>query len=517
MTALRTGIPGSGGTRIARRRPLATTLLALLALPLAGCRPGPDAEALRREVQARLDAGFEPGLFEVVGLERDGSQPYRSDEGEDRLLVYFRARLRIARDLGLSSWDKRNAGSLAALLGAGPQGISGIRPDGNRAGEELKVFGTSAYRPEAGGWVPLTRPAPAPEPVKAEVIAARDETPLERRLRHLDRDLRQWANQGRKDLVGLVETRLVAALRDIALDRDALEGTSSLLTGSPTGAYAALGVELARTAETRSLPLGTHESRGSVESCRLVGTRQADFALAQSDVVAMAWRGSWIFESLAPHRELRGVTALFPEAVQIVVKADSPIRTVADLAGRRLSAGPVGSGSRLNAQQILEATGLGGPGGVTLVESPDLDDSFRQLAAGKVDAVSLTMAYPARPLEEFSVRTPVRLVPIPPETAGRLGPGASGHLPITIPSGTYLGQDEELPTLGVMAMLVTHSEVPAARVEAMLSLLFEGDSPAATGGLVTRRSATIPLPIPLHPAAEAWRRAAPATPSTSAP
>ncbi len=53
---------------------------------------------------------------------------------------------------------------------------------------------------------------------------------------------------------------------------------------------------------------------------------------------------------------IRALAALYPEVVHIVARADAGIRTVADLKGKRVVVGDVGSGTEQNARQILEPT-----------------------------------------------------------------------------------------------------------------------------------------------------------------
>src|SRR5215470_16820011 len=84
-----------------------------------GCSRGPDAGALRTEVQAKLDQRFKPGLFELIGLKRQGSAPLPGSEtGRRRLAVYFNATLKLTQGYDFGNWEALSPGTLAYALGA---------------------------------------------------------------------------------------------------------------------------------------------------------------------------------------------------------------------------------------------------------------------------------------------------------------------------------------------------------------------------------------------------------------
>src|SRR5262249_51135346 len=96
-------------------------------------------------------------------------------------------------------------------------------------------------------------------------------------------------------------------------------------------------------------------TQGSIENLRLVASGQIESAFAQADLAAMAYGGTGVFAEGGAMPRLRAIASLFPEALHVVVRVDSPIRTIGDLAGKTVSLGEEGSGSAVNARVLLAA------------------------------------------------------------------------------------------------------------------------------------------------------------------
>src|SRR5215510_12019364 len=119
----------------------------------AACSRGPDATALRSEIKTKLDQRFKPGLFELVGLRRQGSAPLPdSDSGVSRLAVYYNATLKLTQGYDFGSWEGLSPGTLAQVLGATEKGIFGVKAGETRPGDEIRVYGSSTYEWTGNQW-----------------------------------------------------------------------------------------------------------------------------------------------------------------------------------------------------------------------------------------------------------------------------------------------------------------------------------------------------------------------------
>src|SRR5258705_11543117 len=132
------------------------TALLVVVVTTAGCSRGPDASALRAEVKGKLDTQFKPGLFELVGLRRQGSAPLpASDAGKKRLAVYYNATLKLNQGYDFGNWEGLSPATLAQLMGATEKGVYGVKAGESRPGEVIKVYGSSTYEWTGDRWQPV--------------------------------------------------------------------------------------------------------------------------------------------------------------------------------------------------------------------------------------------------------------------------------------------------------------------------------------------------------------------------
>jgi TRAP transporter TAXI family solute receptor len=496
--------------------------LALVALALAGCARQPDAEWVRQAVQQQLDGALGAGVLQIERFRSAGSQQLAGREGR---LVYFNAQLKLMRDYDFTQWDTHNLATLASLLGAGPKGIIGLKADGNRAGDLLGVYGSAAFASDGGkAWLLLPsepaqalvavdspaaigasvrpRPKESPEPTAAEVA-------LERLASLLSVRGESTLSPAQRDAI--VTEALDTAYRNATARLTHAADTIVLASGPGDGAYAEVAHALIQRAAKAGLHFEVLTSEGSVGNIRLLSDGDAQFALVQNDIAAAAHAGRGRFGGAA-QPELRAVASLFPEPVQLVVRADGPVKSLADLVGKRVDIGLERSGTRTNALAILNAGGVAVES-LAAVTGSNLADAARLLAAGKIDALFATVHAPARALQAAAARTRLTWIDLLPTDALR----ASGLIPLKMPARTYAGQAEPVQTLAATGLMITRSDVPAQQVDAVLKLLFEPGigqgaegSAAALIGVSTARAGVL---IPWFPAAEAFLAKAPTVPS----
>ncbi len=477
------------------RRCLLVVALLLAAL-LPACDGSPDKDRLADDMRQRVAQDFQGGLLELVRIDRQGRAATAAEGAYDRQVVYFKAVVRLARNFDFGGWDQPNAAALAALLGAGPRGIAGLKPGGNAAGDELRAFGSADYESREGAFVLLP---PRGFGAPAAIAVAGNPVPVGAAETLLDA-IRASLGAGPTDTTptgrAIVEEELAAANRNIQARFARVRDGIAVASGPASGEYWRVAQALA-TFKGR-VPVRNLVTDGSVENLRLLRAGSVNLAIAQADVALAAAYGTAPFEADGPNQSLRALAALYPESVHIIVKADSPARTLDDLGGKRIGAGPEGSGARRNALDVLTAAGaMDG----TILVAGDLRSLMAALSAGKIDAVIHTIGAPANELLMASSASPLRFLPVPEGVRAQLTGTDKAYRPGVIPARTYGGQDEPVATVVVPAVLVADTRSTSAEVKSALDVLFATDFVRAGslhGAMISPKTASAAAGLPFH-------------------
>lgn len=311
---------------------------------------------------------------------------------------------------------------------------------------------------------------------------------------------------------------IAAALAGILLAAVLLNGCSSAETvrrlrfgaAGEGGVYREFGERFAALEnETDNGTVELKTTAGSAANLRLLTGEYLQLAIAQADLAQDAYDQTGIFADEEESRGFGAVAALYTETCQVVVRADSEIRTVEDLQGKTVSIGAEESGSEQNAMQILSAYGLNDK--LVSMVNLNYEDAEAQLKAGKIDAVFITAGAPSPVLAELAGECGIRLLNVDGAAAQRLISMYSAYSMVTLPAGTYSGQTEDVQTVGVKAVLLASDELPAKQVQKLTELLFssrEGLEEQLGIPLDAEQDAVEGVGIPFHAGAAAYYKAA---------
>src|SRR5512137_2573000 len=231
-------------------------------------------------------------------------------------------------------------------------------------------------------------------------------------------------------------------------------------TGGTGGTYYPLGGILAQALTERvpNLVATAQASGASVANCNLIKDHQAESAFVQSNVAYNAYFGKAGFEGKAV-QNLRGIASLYPETIQIVARADSGIKSVKDIKGKRLVPGDRGSGTEVDALNVLSAYGY------TYKDFASVDwlgfsGAAQRLQDKQADVTFTTAGWPTAAIQELAISAKIMVVPIDEAKIKELTKKFPFYSRIVIPKGTYKDQEKDVATITTMAQWVVGAEVP---------------------------------------------------------
>lgn len=280
----------------------------------------------------------------------------------------------------------------------------------------------------------------------------------------------------------------------------------NVLTGGTSGVYYPLGVALSdiygKTIE--GVQTQVQSTKASVENLNLLQQGRGEIAFALGDSVKSAWEGDEEAGFPAKLEKLRGIAAIYPNYIQIVASQESGIKNFEDLKGKSLSVGAPASGTELNARRIFGALGMSYDD-LGKTEYLPFGESVELIKNRQLDATLQSAGLGVSSIKDLATSLAITMVAVPESVAETLG---APFLAATIPAGTYEGQGEDVPTLAITNILVTHSDVSDEVAYQMTKQLFENldDMVAAHAAAkaISLDKGPMGVPVPLHPGAERY-------------
>ncbi|MFV0359361.1 TAXI family TRAP transporter solute-binding subunit [Tropicimonas sp.] len=281
-----------------------------------------------------------------------------------------------------------------------------------------------------------------------------------------------------------------------------------IATGGTGGTYYPLGGMLAQlisnTAELPDTKLSATAETGnaSVANAQLLGRGEIESAFAAADILDAAYKGINQFDGAALGN-LRAIGALYPETVQLVVRADSGIAKFEDLKGKSVSSGSPGSGQWQLLGDLLAAHGMARED--VSEDYSSFAQSVDKIKDGNLDASLITAGLPTSSVTDLANGHDIRIVPLNGPAIAKLQETQPYYASSVIPAGSYKGVDSDVETLAVRAIWATHDGVSDDIIYAVTRALYENTETLGQvhpmGRQISLDKALESVSIPVHPGA----------------
>ena len=280
----------------------------------------------------------------------------------------------------------------------------------------------------------------------------------------------------------------------------------TVATGPTSGIYYPIGGAFATALGNAGYKTSAQATGASVENINLITNGEAEIAISMQDSVMQAYEGFGAFDT--PNPDLRAMMRLWPNYVQLVTTADTGIKSVEDLKGKRVGVGAPNSGVELNARMIYEAYGM-------TYEDSEVDylsygEAIDQMKNGQCDAAFVTSGLPNSTVSELAFSYDMVIVPIDGEGRDRLIEEYPFFAASTIPAGTY-NNEEDVESVFVYNIMLVNKDLSDDMVYDMMDCIFsdEGISTIKASHNTADKNIDISfgvddVKIPLHDGAAKW-------------
>lgn len=228
----------------------------------------------------------------------------------------------------------------------------------------------------------------------------------------------------------------------------------------------ALAQTVQRNSDLRSTTLATS---GGAENMVMASRNEIDFGQTTSTDWPPATKGERPFREPIDARQMFAYTVW---NIPLIVRKDSDIHSLADLAGKRVMPSTAGGATAIMHQTILQAAGVADEVDWTY---GSWNDTFSAFQSGAVDAIpsTLTNGRPSPALAEIDSTVEFRVLPIEPEVLQRAQEINAGLLATTVSAEQWDKVEGEMLMPAISGLLATHAGVTDEDAYAVCKAIFD--------------------------------------------
>jgi TRAP transporter TAXI family solute receptor len=233
--------------------------------------------------------------------------------------------------------------------------------------------------------------------------------------------------------------------------------TISLGTATPGGGFPLYGNAFAEVMNQAdpALSIAPRNTKGSNENIPLLEKGDLDIALVAGEPAYEAFAGIG-----RPPTRLKILTAIYSSPGMFVVRADSPYQTIHDLAGKPVAFGARGSGLPILSRYMLEGLGLKQDEDFQSIYLDRAGDGPAMVLDGRVAALwGAGIGWPGF-AAVAGAPGGARFIAPDTEEIARIRARHSFLKPLTVPAGSYPGQNAPIHSVGSWSFVLTRETLP---------------------------------------------------------
>ncbi|MGB7305986.1 MAG: TAXI family TRAP transporter solute-binding subunit [Burkholderiaceae bacterium] len=250
------------------------------------------------------------------------------------------------------------------------------------------------------------------------------------------------------------------------------------------------------------------ETKGYVANIKLLQKGELEASMATSLSSYEAYTGTGNFKD-GEKGQIMSWIAIAPVAMHVITLADSGVKTLADLKGKRIGMGQPGGTSMLDANAFMETLGLKADTDFKPFRVR-LGNMVSMLADGNLDVALWNGSFPLPPVKKLTAQRKINLIPISDGVYTKHNAAYAPYFRVSIPGKLYDGVDNPTPSFGLANGMVIQKKIPDELVYNMTKAIFEnldklkGVHPAF--GKVNKDTVLNGFGAPLHPGALKYYR-----------
>lgn len=277
-------------------------------------------------------------------------------------------------------------------------------------------------------------------------------------------------------------------------------------TGTTTGTYYPLGAIFSDywNKKLDNVQASSQATNGSVQNLIFIKKGEAQVALTPTGTLYEGYNGEASFDGNKVEN-VRILAGLYPNVNHLVARKNSGIKTIADIAGKKIVPGATGSATEIETQRALEAYDVDYEGTkkdfVGFTEATDL------MRNKQTDVAMIMAGVPTSAVTEMLATADGELLPYSQEAVDYLKEKYPWTMEYTIKANSYENQPEDVLSVAQNNFLVATAEMPDDVAYNLVKSLWEGleelkGSHAVIAQFDIEKALEGTSGIPIHPGAE---------------
>lgn len=242
-----------------------------------------------------------------------------------------------------------------------------------------------------------------------------------------------------------------------------------LATASPGGTYHAYGAGLARMlTRVLGVPVAARATEGPNQNLVLIEAGEAQLGFVTMGVALQGWNGVGEWTQGRQYRAARAMFPMYDTPFHFVVLPDLPVRSLADMSGKRIGVGPQGGTAGTYVPNFLRALKIEAP-----LAHGTWEELAGQLEGRSLDVLAAAAGVPFPAVAALDAKKLVRSVPLTPEQILALRLAMPELTASVIPPGTYPSLNRPYETVGLYNFAVAHKDLPVDLVYRIVDSVFD--------------------------------------------
>ncbi|MCE5335506.1 MAG: TAXI family TRAP transporter solute-binding subunit [Desulfobacteraceae bacterium] len=242
----------------------------------------------------------------------------------------------------------------------------------------------------------------------------------------------------------------------------------TIVTASPGGTYHVYGAGLARIlSRALNMPVAERITEGPDQNIRMIEAGEAQLGFITIGAALQAWNGTAEWTEGKRYRSIRALFPMYDTPFHFVVLKDSPIRSIAAMAGGRIGVGPQGGTSGTYIPMFLKALKI-----EASLAHGTWDELAADLSEGKLDALAAAVGAPFPAIAGLEAKRKIAFVEPSGEEILALRTAMHELTPSTIPPGVYPSLNKPYRSVGLFNFAVAGKDLPDSLAYAIVDAVF---------------------------------------------